>query len=59
MCQQLADESDGLDAARGIVVAFLLSMALWGLVIGAILLSRSCQSAPSGPARPALASTTT
>lgn len=40
------ENDDGLDAARGILLALGLSMLLWAAVIGAYCLGRSAPDAP-------------
>lgn len=52
------EEEDGGDlrAAKGILLAVGLSLALWAVVIGAIVLARGCQDARSGSPGPAAAS---
>lgn len=47
------DEGDGLDAFRGLAVACLVMILVWGLVIGAYLLGRAAPDSPSEPVRQA------
>lgn len=53
------EEDDGLDAARGILLAVGLSLVFWAVVIGAYCLGRSAPDAPHGSPRSVEASEVT
>lgn len=42
------EEDDGLNAARGILLAVVLSLVFWAAVVGAYCLGRSAPDAPRG-----------
>lgn len=50
------EEDDGLNAARGILLAVGLSLVFWAAVIGAYCLGRSVPDAPPEHSRSAQAS---
>lgn len=47
------DEDDGLNAARGIMLAVGISLVFWAAVIGAYCLGRSAPDVPSERSRSA------
>lgn len=50
------ERDDGLDAARGILLALGISLVFWAAVVGAYCLGRSGPDAPQASPRPAQAS---